>query len=50
MEDGRWGVTPNFESWPTKDHFSSNFSAEDLYLIFFSYDMHNLYKLTEKRI
>ena len=44
MEDGRWGVTPNFESWPT------NFSAEDLYLIVFSYDMHNLYKFAEKRI
>ena len=35
-------VTKKFESWPAKDHFISNFSAEDFYVIF-SHNMPNRY-------
>jgi hypothetical protein len=33
--DRKWGVTHNVESGPTKDHFSSNFSADDFDMVFF---------------
>ena len=32
---GGWCVTQNFESGPTKDHFSSNFWAKDCNCDFF---------------
>jgi hypothetical protein len=45
MEAGGGGVTPKFESRSTKDHFTSNLSAEDLRVIFASsHKMPNLYK------
>ena len=34
-------VTHNPKSRLTKDHFSSNFSAENFNMIFFSHNMHN---------
>jgi hypothetical protein len=33
IENG--SVANNFENWPTKDHFNSNFLAEDYDVIFF---------------
>ena len=39
MDSG--SVTHNPKSRLTKDHFSSNFSAENFNMIFFSHNMHN---------
>ena len=51
MEDGGGGVTPKFDSRSTKDHFTSNLSAEDLKVIFVSsHNMANMYKWSGKKI